>query len=102
MSRYNLLQDKLTDAIINFYWRLEHPFPVVGESFQMMTAHYITDQLFHAKVQSMVAGLIGIVQDWEKVAEQCEKPLKHSEGCGWLLPASSNASGRGECDCGFK
>ncbi len=36
-----------------------------------------------------------------RIAE-LEPQLEHAEGCGRLLPSSSNSNRKGDCDCGFE
>ena len=57
----NKLADELTDAFIEFQWRLDNPFPAHDETQNIKLAKYHGDNIFHAKVQSMVCGVMHIV-----------------------------------------
>lgn len=59
---YRKLQEKLTDTFIGYQWRLENPLPRPHETEEMIL-HYQTDVLFHRKVQSLVAGVIHVIQE---------------------------------------
>jgi len=66
MSEPNIrdLQDKLTDAFVNYQWRLENPMPPPGETQEMRIHKYLCDSMFHAKVDVLVAGVLDMVQTW--------------------------------------
>ena len=60
------LSDKLVDGFIHYQWRLDNPFPSPSEmdgniSQPPWITQYQTDSMFHAKVQNLVAGVMGIV-----------------------------------------
>ena len=58
-----LLHDKLTDAFINYQYRLECPFPMFNENEAVKVMQYRTDNIFHRKVDNMVAGVMLIVDE---------------------------------------
>lgn len=62
----NRLHDKLTDAFMNYQHRLDIPFPLATETYDIILAKYRNDPLFNAKVQSMVAGVMDIIFEAEK------------------------------------
>ena len=55
------LQEELTDAFIAYQYRLENPFPSATETKEARILKYRTDPIFHAKVASMVSGVMHIV-----------------------------------------
>jgi hypothetical protein len=65
---YNLLAEKLTDAFVQYQWRLENPMPIPYKTPDEINMHYLTDSMFHAKVDSLVAGVLHIVQEFDKHA----------------------------------
>ena len=58
------LHDKLTEAFINYQWRLENPMPTTTETQAIKDARYMSDPIFHARVASLTAGVTGIVIKW--------------------------------------
>ena len=60
------LQDKLTEAFINYQWRLENPMPSTDETQDMKKEKYFMDAVFNARVNSLTAGVIDIVHNWIK------------------------------------
>ena len=77
---YDKLHRDLTESFIEYQYRLDNPFPELGRSDldagkatymgQIQQAReperlYMVDRMFRAKVQSMVAGVIRIVQGAE-------------------------------------
>jgi len=52
------LADKLTDMFIEYQYRLDNPMPKAGESFDTYITEYRNDHIFHAKVASLVAGVM--------------------------------------------
>jgi hypothetical protein len=65
-EKYNLLQDSLRDVFIRYQWRLDNPMPSPRETNQDIEMHYLTNTLFHAKVDVLCAGVIDVVIKWEK------------------------------------
>lgn len=55
------LSDALTVAFIGYQHRLDCPMPIPHETEEMIILKYRTDPLFHAKVESMVSGVMRIV-----------------------------------------
>ena len=55
------LHDELTEAFIVYQHRLEQPFPSATETKEAMIQKYMSDPLFHAKVASLVSGVMQIV-----------------------------------------
>ena len=55
------LREELTDAFIVYQYRLDQPFPSATETREAMILKYRNDPLFHAKVTSMVSGVMYIV-----------------------------------------
>ena len=66
MEKYNVLQDRLTNKFIVYQWRLDNPMPTADETVEKMRMHYLNNPLFHARVCSLVAGVIDTVIQWEK------------------------------------
>jgi hypothetical protein len=66
MSDYDIqrLHDSLTDKFIWYQYRLDCPMPSPDETQAMMQAKYLTDPIFHARVATLVAGVINTVQQW--------------------------------------
>lgn len=55
------LFDDLTEAFILYQHRLETPFPSSTESPATLLVRYRNDPLFHARVRSLVSGVMAIV-----------------------------------------
>ena len=55
------LADDLTEAFINYQHRLDCPMPSATETKAAIILKYRSDPLFHAKVDSLVAGVMQIV-----------------------------------------
>jgi hypothetical protein len=55
------LRDDLTDAFVNYQYRLDHPFPSETETPESRRQKYFNDPVFHCKVDSLVAGVLQIV-----------------------------------------
>ena len=55
------LQDALTNAFIGYQHRLDCPMPIPHETEEMIILKYRTDPSFHAKVKSLVSGVMRIV-----------------------------------------
>lgn len=56
-----VLADDLTEAFINYQHRLECPMPSATETKEAIILKYRSDPIFHAKVDSLVAGVMQIV-----------------------------------------
>ena len=56
------LCDELTNAFIHYQHRLDCPFPSATETTESIIQKYRNDPLFHAKVMSLVSGVMCIVQ----------------------------------------
>ena len=65
------LSDELTDAFIHYQHRLDCPFPSATETTESIIQKYRTDPIFHAKVMSLVSGVMCIV---DKHATQERQP----------------------------
>lgn len=61
MINKRLLQRDLTEAFIVYQHRLENPMPTQNETKDMLERKYLTDTMFHLKVDSLVAGVMQIV-----------------------------------------
>lgn len=57
-----LLQRDLTEAFIEYQHRLDNPMPTANETKDALEQKYLTDTMFHLKVDSLVAGVMQIVQ----------------------------------------
>jgi hypothetical protein len=55
------LQNELTDAFIIYQHRLDCPFQNDMESLEAMRLKYMNDTIFHAKVTSLVCGVMRII-----------------------------------------
>lgn len=55
------LYDELVDAFIVYQHRLEHPFPTASETKEDIIQRYMNDPLFHARVSSLVSGVMCII-----------------------------------------
>lgn len=58
------LQNALTHAFVRYQWRLDNPMPFVGETEEMRIRQYLGNPIFHAKVDTLTAGVLDIVQTW--------------------------------------
>jgi hypothetical protein len=54
------LHDDLTDAFIQYQYRLDNPMPSPTETKEVMILKYRTDPVFSYKVKSVVAGVMRI------------------------------------------
>ena len=72
MTERNLrdLQDRLTDAFINYQYRLERPMPNATETLEIKHARYLNDPMFHARVTSLTAGVTDIVIKWLETEDE--------------------------------
>ena len=55
------LADDLTDGFIAYQYRLDYPTPSFTETKETQIARYRTDPIFHAKVNSLVSGVLSII-----------------------------------------
>lgn len=55
------LAEDLTDAFIEYQHRLDFPMPSPTETKEAVILKYRNDPMFHAKVNSLVAGVMRIV-----------------------------------------
>lgn len=55
------LAEELTEAFINYQHRLDCPMPSATETKESIILKYRTDYIFHAKVDSLVSGVMQIV-----------------------------------------
>ncbi len=55
------LYDDLIEAFINYQYRLEHPMPNATETEETRILKYRNDPIFHAKVESLAAGVMHII-----------------------------------------
>jgi len=60
-----LLRDKLTEAFINYQYRLDNPMPLSTDTPEAINIKFHSDPLFNNKVNRLVAGVISIVSDVE-------------------------------------
>jgi len=60
MDKRGLL-DELTEAFINYQFRLERPMPSAMETTETRIIEYQSNPIFHNKVDSLVAGVMQIV-----------------------------------------
>ncbi len=58
------LADDLTKAFINYQHRLDCPMPSATESPEAVRLKYMKDSLFHAKVDSLVGGVLHILDKY--------------------------------------
>lgn len=58
------LQEKLTDAFIQYQYRLDNPMPSPTETKALMIAAYRSDPVFYAKVHQLTASVTYIVEQW--------------------------------------
>jgi len=65
------LADELTDLFINYQFRLENPMPNPNETNVYIIEKYRTDHMFHARVDSLVAGVMHIAAPY--IDEAIEK-----------------------------
>lgn len=67
MDRENELKDisnELTDKFIEYQQRLERPFPLTSENLSGGVERYRADPYFHAKVESLVCGVMQTVSKY--------------------------------------
>ena len=74
------LQDKLTDEFIQYQWNLDSPYPTRTRPYMYTEPPwnnaYRNNALFHAKVQTLVAGVMGtIIPVVEELMEQVTKDM---------------------------
>jgi len=55
------LAEDLTDAFIAYQNNMDTPFPHPQKSREELIEMYLSDQLFHRKVQSLVCGVMSII-----------------------------------------
>ena len=55
------LYDDLTDAFIHYQYGLEHPMATPLETREVRVQLYRTNSMFNARVQSLVGGVIHII-----------------------------------------
>lgn len=55
------LTNELTDAFIQYQYRLDNPMPTPNETMDMRRRKYLSDAVFQTKVDSLVAGVMRIV-----------------------------------------
>jgi len=55
------IADDLIRGFIMYQWRLDNPWPQPDETFETMRLKYRQDAVFHAKVQTMVCGVMDIL-----------------------------------------
>ena len=55
------LHDELTEAFIVYQHRLDQPFPSATDTKEAMIQKYMNDPIFHARVASLVSGVMQIV-----------------------------------------
>jgi hypothetical protein len=55
------LENELTEVFITYQYRLDQPFQQINEGREKMELRYLSDPLFHAKVGSLVSGVMYIV-----------------------------------------
>jgi hypothetical protein len=67
MFNKEALYNELTDAFIEYQYRLDNPFPSKTETPEVMVLRYRSDPIFHNKVQSLVQGVMSIVLRHSKV-----------------------------------
>ena len=65
------LHDELTDAFMHYQHGLDQPFPSATETHESIIRKYRTDPIFHARVASLVSGVMCIV---DKHATQERQP----------------------------
>ena len=63
------LQDRLTDAFIDYQWQLDNPFSSTPNACaigirSIKLRRYHSDPIFRAKVDSIVVGVTDIVSTW--------------------------------------
>lgn len=63
MIDMNAISDDLTKAFIGYQHRLDCPMPTPHETEEMIILKYRTDPIFHAKVKSLVSGVMRIVAE---------------------------------------
>lgn len=56
------LANELTETFIEYQWRLDNPFPSPEQTKENMYLKYRSDSMFHAKVDSLVFGVMFIVE----------------------------------------
>jgi hypothetical protein len=57
------LADALTDAFINYQWGIERPMNIPPVDKETKVLHYLHDAQFHAKVSSIVSGVMHICNE---------------------------------------
>lgn len=61
MINKDALYNDLAEAFIRYQHRLENPLTVPDKTMEEMIFHYQTDDIFHKKVQSIVSGVMHII-----------------------------------------
>jgi hypothetical protein len=57
----NKLADDLTDAFIQYQYRLDRPFPSPDDTQENINRKYRVDNMFRYKVQDLVGGVMRII-----------------------------------------
>jgi len=81
MLDYRTLQERLTLKFIEYQWRLDTPMPTVYESEAMKVAKYHTNPIFHARVDTLVAGILHIVQNCPEDIRELKPEFKSNQIC---------------------
>lgn len=54
------LCNDLTEAFIEYQYNIDHPMPIPVKSFEEKLQHYRSNNIFHHKVDNLVAGIMFI------------------------------------------
>ena len=63
MSDKIKIVDELTEKFIYYQWRLDNPMPSVSDD-ERMRAAFMSDPMFHRKVQALVVAVFDIVSPY--------------------------------------
>jgi len=56
-----ILRDRLITIFIDYQYRLEHPIPLPNETRALKEMHYSSNNMFHARVNNLTAGVLHVV-----------------------------------------
>ena len=66
MINKEALHDDLREAFVNYQYTLENPMPAFTENSELARQMYINNSIFNRKVDSLVAGVMVIVEKHEQ------------------------------------
>ena len=83
------ITDDLTSAFSAYQYRIENPMPQAGESLKTYIYEYQNNRIFHAKVDSIVSGVMVIIEkqlkdnsvnEYDKSFNNADDLIRHLKG----------------------